>query len=280
MADNNVLPSSSESTEKLPLRSSLMPYITAAVFATAWWNASAGPEPILGVQSPATQCYNTTNLQVAESISKKYPRTEKLVYTVNGETMGLIAFRWADTKIDIVIAEKRNRTWFAGRCFDVWDGQVYPTYPSPDGQWITKKNIFGHVQKWVMDEKKMPIGWWYVWVEAVVRYVDEKAWWDTRIINDTWSSVSWNLKRITRLMLEDPDLNNTDSQDAFIASLLQIQLDLESNPSYYNKDIASKKLGKSNIDFIMKHVHPSFISPRDIPKYTELVNRALALLSK
>lgn len=93
MADNNVLPSSSESTVKLPLRSSLMPYITAAVFATAGGSASAGPEPILGVQSPATQCFDITNLQLAESARTTLPRIENIIYNVNGNAMKLIALR-------------------------------------------------------------------------------------------------------------------------------------------------------------------------------------------
>lgn len=64
------------------------------------------------------------------------------------------------------------------------------------------------------------------------------------------------MERLTRLILEDPELYQTDSQDAFIASLLQLQFDIERRPDYYKDSKAGRRINESNIAFIRKHMNP------------------------
>lgn len=107
-------------------KGSLMPFIAAAVFATGSTGAAA-QDIILGTQNYNQGCYDTQNVLSPNSSSK-------MEMMINGEPMNLVVQRDTNGRVNLILAEKRDRTWFAGRCFDVWNGQVYPTYPNPDGK--------------------------------------------------------------------------------------------------------------------------------------------------
>ena len=64
------------------------------------------------------------------------------------------------------------------------------------------------------------------------------------------------MERLTRLILEDPELYQTESQDAFIASLLQLQFDIQRDPEYYRESKAGRKINDAYIAFIRKHMNP------------------------
>lgn len=212
----------------------------------------------LGSENPATWCRTVENYS--------WPNT-LLEIKVNWEVLDLVSFKAKDGTSDIVIPKTRTRLWAFGKCFDIFQGQVFPVRISSEGK-IVWVNSYGWLLTWFKDPNWVITTWWYNWIKKMIMRINEgkvnsEDWIDTI---DAW--IDWNVTRLLRLMKEDPMFLSTDSQEAYIATLLQLQLDILSRPGSYSRTYSMWEA--EILDFLRKNKFPSFISDDDKDKFWKI----------
>lgn len=214
--------------------------------------------PYLWAENYDTGCRTVENYAGPSSL---------LQIMVNGKAMDLVSFKAKDGTSDIVIPKTRTRMWAFGRCFDIFEGQIYPVNISPEGKviWV---NSYGWLLSWIKNPDWETSVWWYNWIrKMIIRMNEGKAKIDEWIFTiEAW--IWWNVTRLVRIMQEDPQLLQPDSQHAYIATLLQLQLDILSRPWRYDEIYSMWK--NEILAFLNQNKELSFLKWDDSDKYRKI----------